>query len=545
MKDFFKKNKNALVLIIVVILLSQLNAIAYGALEVEYPNIPGAPTDGPHKNSFNLFEYIDYAFIFIVMTAGIIGIISIVVSGLQILVFAGSPAAISAARERIFGAIFGIILLFFSVLLLRTINPDLLKVRKIEEALGTGLYYQHTKEGELHLPKFVYSPIPQSEPDIFTTSFNDFFFPEEIQKLLPSLFYKCNSPNDKPILIWLYNLPNFQLDLYSSSYLSVETVELGCGEKKQLSQDVRSLRWNYKKTGAYFYIEDNCKGLSSNAYKESGKITDFDNLGIGGDLGTSDKLTVRSFKIVNGASPKLRYALVLNKNPERNGLCTAPYIWPDAGESQCYSLTFSEEIAENAFQDVDFDPRFAYVLNFNPEWQNKNKTGISIFSDHFATGIPADDVPDPSGVNLILIKGIKNYYTTIDPKNPDPTHGNPDNLLLSRGGIYTLIPNIRVPLEKECTEEDLDTLNTNEEPSPENPGPIQQVILAATRRTCLKRIEILNPYYVILYGRNYFTEDDTCQVFNDYNKKSFNPKEEDILSAYRKLYRMDIIPRAQ
>src|SRR3989344_7500172 len=80
------------------------------ALELVYPNLTsfGAPdiNTNPTVKSF-----IVYFFIFSVITAVGLGIISIAIAGMQILLTAGNPAGRAAAIERIRGAILGIILL--------------------------------------------------------------------------------------------------------------------------------------------------------------------------------------------------------------------------------------------------------------------------------------------------------------------------------------------------------------------------------------------------------------------------------------------------
>ena len=116
---------------IVIVIFMSLSQPVLG-FELNYPILPGvfgAP-DINLPNNQTLVNFIFYFFIFAVITSTAIGIITIAIAGIQILIAAGNPTAISAARERIFDSILGIILLMFSVILLRTINPEFITIKK-------------------------------------------------------------------------------------------------------------------------------------------------------------------------------------------------------------------------------------------------------------------------------------------------------------------------------------------------------------------------------------------------------------------------------
>ncbi len=96
-------------------------------LELTYPTIPGFGSS--ISNNPSLGEIITYLFELAVISAGVLGMISIVIAGITMLASAGNPSAISDARERIFGSILGIILLLCSFILLQTINPELVSLK--------------------------------------------------------------------------------------------------------------------------------------------------------------------------------------------------------------------------------------------------------------------------------------------------------------------------------------------------------------------------------------------------------------------------------
>src|SRR3990167_9096042 len=114
----YKKYRYLITIIVAVVLFLPLQSAL--ALEVTYPVLPGGYQITP-GSSFG--QYVQYIFVLMVLLGGIIGVISIVISGFQILLYAGSPAARTAALERIRGSVLGIILLMLSVIILRTINP--------------------------------------------------------------------------------------------------------------------------------------------------------------------------------------------------------------------------------------------------------------------------------------------------------------------------------------------------------------------------------------------------------------------------------------
>lgn len=88
-------------------------------------SIPGGPDAGTSPTTGVYFESI---FNFVLATAAILAVIMIVVGGLQYIGAAGNPNKITDAWDRIYWAIVGLILALASVLILQTINPDLLEL---------------------------------------------------------------------------------------------------------------------------------------------------------------------------------------------------------------------------------------------------------------------------------------------------------------------------------------------------------------------------------------------------------------------------------
>lgn len=75
------------------------------------------------KSGVNLLnQYVGMIYFWAAGTIGIIAVLTIVISGVQIMT-AGGSGSIDTAKSRIFQSIFGLIVLFLSGLILYTINP--------------------------------------------------------------------------------------------------------------------------------------------------------------------------------------------------------------------------------------------------------------------------------------------------------------------------------------------------------------------------------------------------------------------------------------
>ena len=91
-------------------------------LEITYPEFPGVDIAATKPV---LPAYVKYIFNFSIMIAGLIAFGALVYGGFRYLTSAGNPAAISDAKDRIFSAFLGLIILLCSYLILVTINSQL------------------------------------------------------------------------------------------------------------------------------------------------------------------------------------------------------------------------------------------------------------------------------------------------------------------------------------------------------------------------------------------------------------------------------------
>lgn len=98
------------------------------SLELEYPAVPAAPR---LKTVSTLPDFVIYIFNFAIMIGGLLAFLMILIGGVRYLISAGNPAAINDARDQIFSALLGLIILLASWIILNVINPQLVTFRPI------------------------------------------------------------------------------------------------------------------------------------------------------------------------------------------------------------------------------------------------------------------------------------------------------------------------------------------------------------------------------------------------------------------------------
>lgn len=89
--------------------------------------IPGAGVD----TASDFQQYISFLFPFMLSFAALSALIMFVLGGIQYTIGGANPEQMKSGRERISNAIWGLLLAVFSVLILQTINPELLKLNLV------------------------------------------------------------------------------------------------------------------------------------------------------------------------------------------------------------------------------------------------------------------------------------------------------------------------------------------------------------------------------------------------------------------------------
>ena len=114
--------------------------------EVNYPNVPHAPTPG---TSTTFPQYVKYLFNLAIRIMGIVALGVLVWAGFLYLTSGGDVNQKEQAKEKIGGAFLGLFVFLFSYLILYTINPKLLELSP-QEAEPTGGIYLIESNGERH-----------------------------------------------------------------------------------------------------------------------------------------------------------------------------------------------------------------------------------------------------------------------------------------------------------------------------------------------------------------------------------------------------------
>jgi hypothetical protein len=479
----------------IIILLSVGHAVS--ALEVNYPNLPLAPTGGPQSGSSSLLNYIDYIFIFFVSAAGIIGVVSLTIGGFQYLVSGVSPEQRGNALDRIKGSILGIVLLMISFIILFTINPELIKPRRvaISGLTSQGLYYQGdcvATDSSCEADGHFYA---SANADISDTSI---FVEPGYKKLL----YYCPSQTNQKMLVWLYSKPDWEVDRDTNGSPNVNTMSLGCGDTASL-ENVQSFAREYEDYGIYFYLQDNCQGISTGVFKSSGTIPPFDSQNL------PDK--VASMRIINGSDPGSEYGVLFSEgtfdaNGFSNARCTPP-VWKSASGSSC--INFSDYPGYYDESEVPLQPHYAYILNRASTTNPGDK--VYLYSTDYRYRIQAADIGE--------------YFSYI---------GDLDKKIKTKGDLNGFRPN-NTPPAWECSGINQDLGGVYE---------------------CLTKIEHIGKFYTILYTDTVTVDPDgtsswnyterSCQVFTDTtnNLSSTGSNPSDIFDAGKRVYDLWVLPRA-
>ncbi|MDP2967000.1 MAG: pilin [bacterium] len=126
-------------------------------LEIEYPSVPGVTTT-PTTVGTELPIYVKYIFNFFIWIAGIIGLGVLIIAGVRYLISAGTPAVLADAKDQIFAALAGLLILFSSWLILTTINPQLKELQKpppVLPVLHPGVYLCKEEVNIVHVWKLI------------------------------------------------------------------------------------------------------------------------------------------------------------------------------------------------------------------------------------------------------------------------------------------------------------------------------------------------------------------------------------------------------
>jgi hypothetical protein len=126
------KRKFLLVILALLLLLPNISPAAAITLNLDYPEIGGFDLNTQQ----DLNQVVAWFYYFVITIAGMAVFAMLVWGGFTWLTSTGDPSKIGNAKDRIYSAFLGLILILASFLIMQTINPELV-VLKLPE-LSTG-----------------------------------------------------------------------------------------------------------------------------------------------------------------------------------------------------------------------------------------------------------------------------------------------------------------------------------------------------------------------------------------------------------------------
>jgi len=116
--------KKIIIIILLFLLWGFWQTVQAADLLLRYPVIAGEEV----TTETTLPNLIKYIYLFALGIAGVVALLSMLIGAVRYIMSAGNPSKAGDAKDQIYSAILGIILLLASVIILRTINPDLVNI---------------------------------------------------------------------------------------------------------------------------------------------------------------------------------------------------------------------------------------------------------------------------------------------------------------------------------------------------------------------------------------------------------------------------------
>ncbi len=330
------KNKYSLFAFFLLVLLFANIGFAF-ALEIVYPPVPGLPTIT--KDS-SIGEYIGYFFGLAIMFAGVIAVISLAIGGVQLIMSAESPENEKNAKDRIKGAVLGLVLTLASFIILRTINPVLITPTLTPLPGVAGVFYTNGKDLKP-------APIQESNTAAIPAGYG-------------KIFYKCDGQGPA-LLIWEYAKTNFGT---ANGYQDAKVERVECNNGSTVGY--ASFQMAFETPGIYYYLDESCSGFSSGA-----------NINSQDQINDVFRGKIKSIRVVNDANRNLYYGAIFHKEigVANGGACTYPII----------SWQYVNACFKNDMQNVPIAKiSMSSVEIFN--WDNNptaSRDGVDFYSEPF------------------------------------------------------------------------------------------------------------------------------------------------------------------
>jgi len=189
-----KNHKNIVIFSAIILLLTASSSVF--ALEAKYPVIPMLP---PVTDDSDLSDYVGYFFGLAMYIAGILAVISFTIGAIQVIASASSPEAEKDGKDRMKGAVLGLVLTLSAFVILQTINPEFITPTLTPLPGVAGIFYTKGDLEDLKAAPMEETNVPGSET---------------IKKGYDKIYYKCAEGADPfkvpPLLIWKFPQPGLE-----------------------------------------------------------------------------------------------------------------------------------------------------------------------------------------------------------------------------------------------------------------------------------------------------------------------------------------------
>ncbi len=315
------KNKYLLFSALLILFLFAIVGPVHAALEVKgYPDIPGLAKMGDNPT---LPEYIAYWFGLLIYIAGAVSLISFVVGAVGLI--NPSVEAHGDAKDRMKGAILGLVLTLASFIIIKTINPALINLSVTPLPGGPGVYWYNDKKEK----RPVSSPIEDMSKrgeDLIAGGFD-------------KILYDCTGRGagsggaGPTLLFWEFKKPGMEAnnDIYDKDAVFVGP--LRCGDTLVMS-GWGSFYWKEEIPGIYYCLNKCGKGTSCPGYMSYANTSsqDFIDSPFAGGI--------KGVTIVNDNAKSDYYGIIFHNSASGlgyGGFCNTPIINP-GGNTDCFPV---------------------------------------------------------------------------------------------------------------------------------------------------------------------------------------------------------------
>jgi len=273
------------------------------ATEVTYPSIPGLVAPNDCKTNC-LPTFVSYWFGLLIYLASAISLISFAIGGIGMIISGDNATAASDAKDRMKGAVLGLVLTMFSFFILRTINESLVSPSLTPLPGVMGVFYTNgTERAPVGL---MVDNVANRPKELIENSFN-------------SITYDCIEGQETiapMLLIWEFPKPGFQGN--DNNYSGVVVKRLACGAKENIGS-LGSFKMAFETPGVYYCLGgcsgDMCAGLMSGVQNVSQN-----------QIGEPFAGKIKGVRIVSYPSDDANYGAIFHKvmGLENGGHCNLP-----------------------------------------------------------------------------------------------------------------------------------------------------------------------------------------------------------------------------